>query len=131
MDIGGRVVLKFAESLWNSNSSIIMDRYFTSIPLLQILLTNNIKATGTLMKSRIPRPISFISDLALKRAGRGRHDQFESNDNKVAIIKWFDKRPVFLASTECGLSPPNEWPVGFLLQRNVDSASPPNECRCW
>ncbi|KAI4469698.1 piggybac transposable element-derived protein 4 [Holotrichia oblita] len=62
MDIGGRVVLKLAESLLNSSSSIIMDRDFTSIPLLQILLIYNIKTTGTLMKSRHPRPISFISD---------------------------------------------------------------------
>ncbi|KAK9709451.1 Transposase IS4 [Popillia japonica] len=116
MDIGGRVVLKLAESLLNSNSSIIMDRYFTSIPLLQILLANNIKAAWTLMKSRISfisdrtlmkSRISFISDLALKRAGRGSHDQFVSNDNNVVITKRFDNKPVFLASTEWGFPPPN------------------------
>lgn len=52
IDLGGRVVLKLADTL-PKYSSIYMDRYFTSIPLLDTLLNRNIYATGTLMKSRV------------------------------------------------------------------------------
>jgi hypothetical protein len=52
-DLGGRVVLKLVDTL-SKHTSIYIDRYFTSVALLDTLLNRTIYATGTLKKDRVP-----------------------------------------------------------------------------
>ncbi|KAJ4434694.1 hypothetical protein ANN_23262 [Periplaneta americana] len=87
LDVGGRVVLKLADSL-PPGSSIFIDSYFTSVEILDCLILRNISATGTIMKE-----------------GRSSYDQVVRNDDKLALLKWFDNRAIFLASTEFGVEP--------------------------
>ncbi|XP_047106836.1 uncharacterized protein LOC124776040 [Schistocerca piceifrons] len=104
LDVGGRVVLKLSNTL-TEKSSVYVDRYFPSVPLLDKLLRDrNSTAKGTIMLSRIPRSIRFEED-ATKRKTRGSHDQVVSNDGNLAIIKWFDNRAIYLASTESSVEP--------------------------
>ncbi|XP_069701493.1 piggyBac transposable element-derived protein 3-like [Periplaneta americana] len=69
-DIGGKAVLKLCDTL-PAGSSIFINRYFTSVPLLDLLYLSSILASGTIMSSRIPKAVSFVNDAALKKAGRG------------------------------------------------------------
>ncbi|CAH2097926.1 unnamed protein product [Euphydryas editha] len=116
LDLGGRFVLKLVDTL-PTGSSIFIDRYFTSIPLLDNLLERGIKATGTLMKNRVPeyqRPNStkthrkqalFKTDAALQKAGRGSYDCVVRGDKNIAVVKWFDSKPIYVASTDAAVQP--------------------------
>lgn len=108
LDVGGRVVLKLCDSL-PAGSSIFIDRYFTSVPVLETLLSHrNIFCTGTIMSNRIPRSVELKRDNEMKREGRGCHDQVVRLDDKMSIVKWYDNRPIYLGSTICGVSPIEE-----------------------
>lgn len=105
LDIGGRVVLKLADSL-PGGSSIYVDRYFTSVKLLETLQNNrHIFCTGTIMASRLPKSATFVKDREMSRKDRGSFDQIVREDDKIAIVKWFDNRPIYVASSKHGVSP--------------------------
>ena len=105
LDVGGRVVLKLTDSL-PIGVSIFVDRYFTSERLIDTLLSRKIHVTGTLMKMRIPKTnLQFFTDKDLKKSGRGSHDMLVTEDNKMAVVKWFDSKPIHLASSEFGTEP--------------------------
>lgn len=104
LDIGGRVVLKLSDTL-PSGCSIFMDRYFTSVTLLESLISHRfILASGTIMSSRLPKCLQFKKDSEMRRQ-RGSFDQVVRSDDKVGIVKWYDNRPIFLISTEFGVQP--------------------------
>nr|CAH7747672.1 unnamed protein product [Callosobruchus chinensis] len=97
LDIGGRMVLKLTDTL-PIGVSVFTDRYFTSIPLIDSLASRCITLAGTIMASRIPKNAIPLSDNELKKKGRGSYE-----DSKIAIIKWFDNKPVHFASSDCGV----------------------------
>ncbi|XP_049845312.1 piggyBac transposable element-derived protein 3-like [Schistocerca gregaria] len=104
LDVEGRVVLKLSDTL-TLKPTIYVNRYFTSVPLLTKLLRDrNITAIGTIMLSHIPRSIQFEEDATMRKT-RGSHDQVVRNDGNLTIIKWFDNRAIYLASTESGVEP--------------------------
>ena len=103
LDIGGRVVLKLSDTL-PTGSSIFMDRYFTSVTLIESLSNRSILACGTIMSSRLPKSVKFMKDSEMKKQ-RGTFDQVVRNDEKVTIVKWYDNKPIFLASSEHGIEP--------------------------
>lgn len=107
LDVGGRFVLKLCDTL-PPGATVYTDRYFTSVKLIDTLLSRSIGLTGTLMKSRIPKQIDFSSDNKMKKEGRGTYEQVVREDSKIAIVKWFDTRPVHLASSVTGSQPEGE-----------------------
>lgn len=60
------------------------------------------------MSSRIPKAVSFVNDAALKKAGRGSHEQIVRQDDKVSLLKWYDSNGIYLASTQFGVQPVGE-----------------------
>ena len=104
LDIGGKVVIRLASSL-PPGSKVYMDRYFTSIHLLDLLHSEReIQGTGTLRKNRIPAN-KLKTDYQLRKEGRGSHDMIVRDDQQVAVVKWFDNKPVVLASSVDGPTP--------------------------
>ncbi|CAG2252725.1 unnamed protein product [Mytilus edulis] len=94
--LGHRVVEKLAEDLHHKNHHLYFDSYFTSIPLLQDLLSNGIYGCGTIRQNRK----GFPQDL--KNAPRMQTGQFvgRQTDNMVGVV-WMDKKPVnVVASNE-------------------------------
>lgn len=75
-----------------------MDRYFTSIPLLDAPI-EKMYVCGTIMKSRLPKQSKLKGDGEMKKLGRGSIDQTVRSDASVVLVKWFDIRPVVAAST--------------------------------
>lgn len=105
LDIGGKVVMHLSTRL-PPGCSIYMERYFTSVPLLELLqFMRECTGTGTLRKNRIPKNCHLKSDSELRRQGRGSHSQQVHSDGQVAIVKWFDNKPVILSSSMHGAMP--------------------------
>ncbi|KAH0818558.1 hypothetical protein GEV33_004233 [Tenebrio molitor] len=104
LDVGGRVALRLADTL-PVGVSLFTDRFFTSIPLIETLLARGITLTGTLMKNRIPKEASFRIDNQMKKSGRGSYDMLVTENNKIALVKWYDSKPVHIGSSEFGTQP--------------------------
>ena len=98
MGIGASAVITLLNNV-PAGSSLYFDRYFTSEALLDYLLEHNISGTGTVIKNRLPRGITFKEDSAIKKEGRGTFQIFERDNQKMCATKWLDNKPVFLLST--------------------------------
>lgn len=64
------------------------------------------------MLSRIPKEANLQKDHVLKKKGRGSYYQTIREDGKICLVKWFDTRPVHLASS-------------------IFEAQPEKECKRW
>lgn len=111
--LGDKAVLSLAESLVPGHT-LYIDRYFTTVKLADRLLQNGIGCTGTIQKNRVPAVArdKLIDDKVLKRRGRGSVSSIVREDDKVAITKWFDNKPVLMLST-------------------VEAKDPEDLCRRW
>lgn len=61
LGIGPSAVIRLSETL-KEGTHIFIDRYFTTIPLLENMFDKKITVTGTIMKSRIPRSVQLTSE---------------------------------------------------------------------
>ena len=102
LDIGGKVVMHLAKLL-PEGCTIYMDRYFTSMQLLDCLHSDaGCQGTGTIQKSRIPGESILQADAEMKRRGRGAVEQSVQGDGQISFVKWYDNKPVILASSVVG-----------------------------
>ena len=60
LGLGGSVIVHLCDSL-SSGTNVYCDRYFTSINLIDFMLTKQIYVTGTLMRNRIPVVIAKMA----------------------------------------------------------------------
>lgn len=84
LDIGGKVIVRLTQNL-PKGTSIFMDRYFTSIDLLDELHLRGFPGTGTLQKNRIPACAPLYSDAELRVGGRGHFCQLVREDGQMCI----------------------------------------------
>ena len=99
MGIGTSAVVSLTPSI-QPGTMLYFDQYFTSEQLLVYLLQIKISGTETVIKTRIPRNISFQDDKSmLKNSGRGAYETFERQDKKMTCTKWMDNKPVYVLST--------------------------------
>lgn len=85
---------------------IYMDRYFTSIELLDYLHSErSCQPTGTIQLSRIPRESRLQPDNEMRKTCRGAVDQSVRGYEQISIVKWYDNKPVVLASSSEGKMP--------------------------
>jgi len=99
LGLGGAVIVHLCESV-SPGTNVYCDRYFTSINLIDFMLGKQIYVTGTLMRNRIPAAIAkVVDDKVLMKQGRGSCDVLVRQDKKVAFVKWFDNKPINMASS--------------------------------
>ncbi|KAF9409727.1 hypothetical protein HW555_011017 [Spodoptera exigua] len=92
-DLGGRVVRQFCSSLRGKNHKVYFDNVFNSYQLQIDLRDGQILACGTVNSNRKLLP-KLKEDKDLQR---GQHD-YRISDTNVSILKWRDKRSVFILS---------------------------------
>lgn len=89
---------------------IYIDRYFTTVQLVNKLNARGFKYARTVMRNRIPVTLRNVlpDDAEMKRQGRGVNSVFVTVDSSIACSKWFDNKPVVLMSSIYGSEPQNE-----------------------
>lgn len=104
LDVGGKVIVRLTKHL-PQGITIYMDRYFNSILLLDELHLRGFQGTGTLVLARVPKNAPLYSDAELRGGGRGYVNQVVRDDGQISVVKWFDNKPVILASSIHGKDP--------------------------
>lgn len=56
---------------------IFVDRYFTTIRLLELLLAKRIAVTGTIMKSRVPAAVHLMHKNVMKKISKDLANKLE------------------------------------------------------
>ncbi|KAF0299728.1 PiggyBac transposable element-derived protein 3 [Amphibalanus amphitrite] len=106
--LGEAVVLRLSETL-PVESKVYFDRFFTSLPLLDALSDRNLKATGTIMKNRIPKPVKIPTQKDLGTRGTSQCSvRQDPAKGPLGITTWLDNKPVILASNHEGIYPEDE-----------------------
>ena len=72
---GPGAVLRLCESLSNGHR-LYCDRFFTSLPLINHMLTKGVYVTGTITKCYLL--VTFTDDRAMVKVGRGTSEQYVS-----------------------------------------------------
>ena len=131
MGLGEAVVLRLSQTL-PEGCKLYFDRFFTSLSLLDVLSDKNIKATGTIMKNRIPKSVKIPTQKDLKNRGASqcsvRHDPAKG---PVGITTWLDNKPVVLASNHEGIHPEDECKRWSKKDRKFISVSRPAVVRLY
>lgn len=107
MGVGPSAVVRLSTTLLEG-THIYVDRYFTTVRLLEYLLNKNILVTGTINKNRVPKSVNLTSDKVMARLGRGSSEQDVRSDGNMNIVQWYDMKSVILASTSLQIEPQNE-----------------------
>lgn len=92
--LGTRVVKHLTQTLAGTFIHITFDNFFSSVELIQDLLSNNIYATGTIRSNRRQLP-----SLATVKEKMNKGESKWLTRDKVAYVKWMDTKPVHVVST--------------------------------
>ena len=93
--IGSITVMRLTESLVAGNK-LYFDRYFTSMALLDELLSQGILGTGTVMRRNVPAAAKVPSTIG---GPRGSYHVATRGDGKLCCVNWMDNKPVLMQST--------------------------------
>lgn len=110
LGVGALAVLRLSQSM-PAGSALYFDRFFTTAPLLRRLANDNFRATGTIMKNRIPKD-ELPEDKTLVKRGRGSFCQTVNEADGICLAKWVDNKPITFASSHVG-----EEPVGRFTKK--------------
>jgi len=95
--LGGSVVLKLVEHIEKDKHILFFNHFFGSYNLLMSLDYLGFKAAGLVHMNSFANP-PLLSNKELKKLGRGASYEVSSADEKIGIIKWFEKKTVTFAS---------------------------------
>ncbi|XP_049517347.1 piggyBac transposable element-derived protein 3-like [Dermacentor silvarum] len=106
--VTGAFVLHLARSIPDGiGHKLFFDNYFTSLPVLRVLLERKIYAAGTVRSNRTEK-CPLKSEKQLKQEGRGSSDSMVSGDGKLILKRWMDNRAVTMASNFLGIDGEDE-----------------------
>ncbi|KAG1682704.1 PiggyBac transposable element-derived protein 3 [Nymphon striatum] len=95
--LGGKVIITMADDIFNKNHILVFDNYFSSVPLMEFLLTKKTMACGTIRPDRKGFPELTDSNTL----ERGDFD-YKATTDGIVCYKWKDNRPVHLISNYHG-----------------------------
>ena len=85
----------------------ILNNSFTLYNLLELLAERKIHAAWTARVCSFSRP-PLQPDKDMPKKERRNYDEAISRDGKVALVKWYDNRPVVMASNFVGVGTMDE-----------------------
>lgn len=91
--VAERIVLEMINPLLDNGRTLFVDNWYTSVDLAEKLQMRSTHLVGTLRKNRKKLPKSVIN-AKLKKG-----DIVARQNNKIVVMKWFDKRDVLILST--------------------------------
>lgn len=93
--LGDKVIYQMTKSLHGKFHEVYVDNFFTSVPLMEYLLSHQVLCCGTLRanKKYLPKNLSCDKDLKM----RGDFDYRVSKDD-IVVYKWQDNKPVHFIS---------------------------------
>jgi hypothetical protein len=101
LGVGAKTVLALCQSIKKRPCVVYFDNWFTSLELIYLLRHEyGIFSLGTIRKNRLKDANELLlSDKILIKKGRGSNCQVTCNENHVAIVQWYDNKPVTMASS--------------------------------
>lgn len=112
--LGYRVIHEMTRDLVGLNHCVYFDRFFSSVVLLEHLLSDHIYACGTIMNTKKGVPPAMKDKKQLKRQVPNRGDSISFQQNNITVTAWNDNNVVVLAHS-C-LAHPGEM---FTCERQV------------
>jgi hypothetical protein len=104
---GANVVHGLLVGLENRGHIVVMDNFFSSIPLFVDLLEKGTYATGTVRANRIGLPTALAKKSLYAKCTQGHLEWRMHKSQKISVIVWVDKKPVIVMST---VAPPIHGP---------------------
>ncbi|KAK2701538.1 hypothetical protein QYM36_019816, partial [Artemia franciscana] len=103
---GTDVVLRLVENLPRfMNFKLFFDNFYTGIDLIHKLRVEyGIESCGTIRSNRMWGAV-LDTDANMKKKGRGSVDLRFERHSEVSVVKWYDNKPVHLASPYCAVTP--------------------------
>ncbi|KAK2723512.1 hypothetical protein QYM36_001996 [Artemia franciscana] len=103
---GTDVVLRLVENMPRfMNFKLFFDNFYTGIDLIHKLRVEyGIESCGTIRSNRM-RGAVLDTDANMKKKGRGSVDFRFERHSEVSVVKWYDNKPVHLASSYCAVTP--------------------------
>ncbi|KAK2701713.1 hypothetical protein QYM36_019646 [Artemia franciscana] len=87
------------------NFKLFFDNFYTDIDLIHKLRVEyGIESCGTIRSNRM-RGAVLDTDANMKKKGRGSVDFRFERHSEVSVVKWYDNKPVHLASSYCAVTP--------------------------
>ena len=111
--LGEKVIYQMTKSLQGKFHEGFIDNYFTSVLLMEYLLSHQVLSCGTFTKRKY-LPQDFIKDRCLKR---GDFDYRISKD-EIVVFKWKDNKPVHVISNYHGTD------TSEIKRKNKDGTIP-------
>lgn len=93
--VATNLVMELTDPFLNFGRTMVVDNWYTSIELAEILGQHNTYLIGTLRANRKSNPKEIIQ----KRLKKGESYSLRSNTN-VMVMKWRDKRELLMCSTK-------------------------------
>lgn len=87
--------MQLSDRLLNEGRTLVVDNFYTSLELANLLLDKRTHLLGTLRTNRRGNPI----EVTQKKLKKGETYGLE-NDRGICIIKWHDKRDVLILTTK-------------------------------
>ena len=105
LGVTGNLVVRLCANHTGQNYSLYTDRYYTSVILVQYMLTNlDICMSGTAMTNRREFPMTLVR--TANEMNRGEWDLFFNGH--IACLVWQDKRPLYVVTSQYISSPQQE-----------------------
>ncbi|KAK2702884.1 hypothetical protein QYM36_018532 [Artemia franciscana] len=103
---GTDVVLRLVENLPRfMNFKLFFDNFYTGIDLIHKLRVEyGTESCGTIRSNRM-RGAVLDTNAYMKKKGRGSVDFRFERHSEVSVVKWYDNKPVHLASSYCAVTP--------------------------
>lgn len=126
LGLGAKVVLALCKTIEAKPATVYFDNFFTSLELIHHLRDEyGIFSLGTIKANRLRGcQNKMLTDKRLSKKGRGASKQVVCNNNRIAVVKWFDNKVVTLASSFVA-----SYPLG-KIQRYCKESKAKTEVNC-